>query len=222
MLLWPPEPVVFGPHPVDGLSIGVELGQMRLRVRLAGPVAGDIMVFGAAPCSAGRKKWRNGAYLGMLPAPAKGESDITELYVAKYGEPKAGERVFIRIRRQKDGWEDEDKDISGVVRKEPQTRPLNGLKELNELHRLNRLHGLQRGVLAGRVCKRCTRELHRSCPIHTPSQHRRSERSEPSLASLSFKSRCNQVKFCCPNHSLTIRHLASAIGDWLFGLKQPH
>jgi hypothetical protein len=73
------------------------------------------MVFGAAPCSAGRKKWRHGAYLGLLPAPAGGESDITELYVARYGEPKVGERVFIRTRQQVDGQEGEDKDISEVV-----------------------------------------------------------------------------------------------------------
>src|ERR1035437_1410962 len=107
MLLWPPEPVVFGPNPVEGLSIGEEQGWMRLRVRVVGPVVGDIMVFGAAPCSAGRKKWRNGAYLGLLPAPGGEGSGITGLDVERDGEPKAGERVFIRTRQQRDGWEDD-------------------------------------------------------------------------------------------------------------------
>src|ERR1035437_5896631 len=55
LLLWPPEPVVFEPNPVTGLSIGEEQGRIRLKVKVVGPVVGDIMVFGAAPCSAGRK-----------------------------------------------------------------------------------------------------------------------------------------------------------------------
>ena len=126
------------------------------------------MVFGAAPCSAGRKKWRNGAYLGLLPAPVGGESDITELYVERYGEPKAGERVFIRTRQQRGGWEDDDTDISGVVRAEP-------LNELHGLHGLNRLHGLHREAVAGRVGKRCTREQYRGSPIPAPWQCRTGE-----------------------------------------------
>ena len=74
------------------------------------------MVFGAAPCSAGRKKWRHGAFLGLLPAPVGGESDITELYVARYGEPEPGKRVFIRTRQQRGGgWEDHPRDVSEVV-----------------------------------------------------------------------------------------------------------
>jgi hypothetical protein len=119
MLLWPPERVVFGPNPVEGLSMSDDQGRMRLKVRVVGPVVEDIMVFGAALCSTGRKKWRNGAYLGLLPVPQRGMSDITELYVARYGELKVGERVFIRTRQQVNGQEGDDKDISDVVRAEP-------------------------------------------------------------------------------------------------------
>jgi hypothetical protein len=60
LLLWPPERVEFGPNPVEGLSISWENGRMRMAVRVVGAVVEDIMVFGAAPCSAGRKKWRHG------------------------------------------------------------------------------------------------------------------------------------------------------------------
>ena len=67
----------------------------------------------------GRKKWRTGAWLGLLPAPARGESDITEMYVAKYGEPEPGKKVFIRIRGQRNGWEGGDKDLSEVVPAKP-------------------------------------------------------------------------------------------------------
>jgi hypothetical protein len=90
-------------------------GQARLRLKVSGPVTEDIMVFGQAPCSAGRKKWRHGSYLGLLPAPERGESDITEMYVAKYGEPEPGKKVFIRTRQQKDGWEGREQDLSALV-----------------------------------------------------------------------------------------------------------
>ena len=62
MLAWPPERVVFDPNPVEGLALSYVNGRIRLRLRVSGPVTGDIMVFGQAPCSAGRKKWRHGAY----------------------------------------------------------------------------------------------------------------------------------------------------------------
>ena len=56
-----------------------------------------------APGSAGRSKRWNVAYLGLLPAPQDGLSDITDIYVARYGEPRPGEKVFIVTRQQKDG-----------------------------------------------------------------------------------------------------------------------
>jgi hypothetical protein len=77
------------------------------------------MVFGQAPCSAGRKKWRHGAYLGLLPVPLGGECDITDMFVERYGEPEPGKKVFIRTRQQKDGWEGRDQDSSGVVLAKP-------------------------------------------------------------------------------------------------------
>jgi hypothetical protein len=115
MLVFPPERIIFGPNPVEGIAFSYVNGQARLRLKVSGPVTEDIMVFGQAPCSAGRKKWRHGAYLGLLPAPEGGESDITEMYVAKFGEPEPGKKVFIRTRQQKDGWEGWDWDFSEVV-----------------------------------------------------------------------------------------------------------
>ena len=97
--LWtPPEPVVFGLHPIGQLTLANGDKGVRLMLSLAGPVTEKIMVFGQAPCSAGRMKRRNLAYLGLLPTPEGGVSDITELYMARYGEPKPGEKVFIVTR----------------------------------------------------------------------------------------------------------------------------
>src|ERR1039457_3557508 len=119
LLLVPPAAVVFDPNPVGQLTIRNEEDRARLLLRVTGPVTEDIMVFGQAPCSAGRMKRRNVAYLGLLPAPRDGMSDITDLYVARYGEPRAGEKVFIVTRQQKDGWEGDDYETNGIVPEKP-------------------------------------------------------------------------------------------------------
>ena len=88
---------------------------MRLLLNVTVPITDKIMVFGQAPCSAGRSKRRNISYLGLLPAPIDGLADITALYVARYGKPKPGEKVFIVTRQQKNGWESPDHVTSEIV-----------------------------------------------------------------------------------------------------------
>ena len=94
MLLTPPAPVIFNPSVVGRLTLTNGEEGVRLLLSVTGPVTEDVMVFGQAPCSAGRMKRRNVAYLGLLPAPQNGMSDITEIYVARYGEPRAGGRCL--------------------------------------------------------------------------------------------------------------------------------
>jgi hypothetical protein len=111
--------VVFGLNPVGQLVITNGEDGVRLLLSVVGPVAEDIMVFGQAPCSAGRTKRRNVSYLGLLPVPQDGLSDVTELYVARFGEPRPGEKVFIVTCQQKDGWEGFDKETSEIVPDKP-------------------------------------------------------------------------------------------------------
>jgi hypothetical protein len=69
--LWePPAPVVFDPNPVGQLLITNDKRGVRLWLMVSAPLTGDIMVFGQAPCSAGRRKRRNVSYLGLL-SPAQ-------------------------------------------------------------------------------------------------------------------------------------------------------
>jgi hypothetical protein len=181
-LVWPPERVAFGPSPVGGLSISWENGRVRLKVRVAGPVVEDIMVFGAAPCSAGRKKWRHGAYLGLLPAAEGGESDITEVYVERYGEPKVGERVFIQTRQQVNGQEGDDKDISEVVGAEAVGAGAGGEEIRSPKAEIRRKSEIRSPKVAwpggvggsvGRVGRKgCTREQHHGFAIPAPWQCR--------------------------------------------------
>jgi hypothetical protein len=138
LLLAPPAPVVFGPNPVAQLTIRNGEDGVRLLLNVAGQVTEDIMVFGQAPCSAGRMKRRNVAYLGLLPAPQDGQSDITAIYVARYGEPRPGEKVFIVTCQQKDGWEGFDKETNEIVPDKPavqQASNIGGLTLQSLMHK---------------------------------------------------------------------------------------
>ena len=160
--LWPAPRPVFAPNPVAALSITQGSDGVRITLQVSGPVREDIMVSGQAPCSAGRKKWRRGAYLCLLPAVEGGQCDITAQYVERFGEPAPGTKVFIRTQQQRDGWRDMESDLSEVVpvkaaatevrmkneecrmeTAETVARPdlwLNGLKRLHKLRELQGLH----------------------------------------------------------------------------------
>jgi hypothetical protein len=81
----PPAPVIFGLNPVENLLITNGEDGVRLLLRVVGPVAENIMVFGQAPCSAGRSKRRNVAYLGLLPTLQNGLSDIADNMLSRVG-----------------------------------------------------------------------------------------------------------------------------------------
>jgi hypothetical protein len=146
LLLVPPAPVVFELNPVGQLILVNGENGVRVLLRVIGPLTEDIMVFGQAPCSAGRMKRRNVAYLGLLPAPQNGLSDITDMYVARYGEPRAGEKVFIVTRQQKDGWEGFDRETNEIV---PE-------KSVGQ-----QAIGTQSVTLFVHMYKGCTRDVHR-------------------------------------------------------------
>ena len=62
----PPAPVVFSPNPVGELTIDYDqAGNVRLLLAVGAAVE-DIMLFGQAPCSAGRMKKRRVNYLGLV------------------------------------------------------------------------------------------------------------------------------------------------------------
>jgi hypothetical protein len=153
---------------VDGLSLSYDGGRMRIKLRVPGPVVGDVMVFGAAPCSVNRKQWRTGAWLGLLPAPVMGESDITAMYVAKYGEPEPGRKVFIRIRGQRSGWKGGDTVLGEVVPAKPAPVVTRGTTPASV-----RISLASRSIPA--TCAMhmgVSPEQYRTITVATPSQHR--------------------------------------------------
>jgi hypothetical protein len=140
---------------------------VRLLVKVAGLLAEDIMVFGQAPCSAGRMKRRNVAYLGLLPAPQNGWSDITDIYIARYGEPRAGEKIFIVTRQQKDGWEGDDLETNEIVPEKPAGQQAVGTAALTLLPHMHKgctrgAQGVDKGVIP-KWCRWCGRVAGQGC-----------------------------------------------------------
>jgi hypothetical protein len=91
----------------------------RLYLVVSGELNEDIMVFGQEPCSRGRYKRRNVSYLGLLPPPVGGLSEITHLYKAKFGEPRPGQKIFIVTCQEQDGWKGFDLETSATVPERP-------------------------------------------------------------------------------------------------------
>jgi hypothetical protein len=77
-----------------------------LKLRVSETPTEDIMVFASPPWKAGRTYCGDYRFLGLLPASVKGWSDITRLYIKKFGVPPPNTRVFIRTWLEVDGWED--------------------------------------------------------------------------------------------------------------------
>jgi hypothetical protein len=111
----PPERAIFATNPVGALTITNNAGVIALKLAVPRAPAHYVMVLGTSPCSAGISRPRRFTLLGTLPASAAGMSDITDLYVAKYGVPPVSARVFIRTRQTANGWEDLQKDTNAVV-----------------------------------------------------------------------------------------------------------
>ena len=117
LLADPPAAPVFGANPVTGLVITNTDGVLAVRLKVTGTPEADIVVLGIGPRSAGVSYAWNFVTLGLLLTPSRGLNDITDLYVARFGVPAPGTRVFIRTRQQINGWEDTPRQFTAIVPK---------------------------------------------------------------------------------------------------------
>jgi hypothetical protein len=101
---YPPERPEFGPNPVVGFRIAVQRGRLVLKLTVSKAPAAHILVFASAPFNEGREYCDKFLYLGTLPAPIRGEIDITAMYLSKQGMPWLGSKIFLRIVQQVNGW----------------------------------------------------------------------------------------------------------------------
>ena len=114
--VYPPERPVFAPNPVVALSITQSRGRVALKLTVSRAPAGHILLYASHPYNAGRQYCDKFIYLGPLPDPAGGQSDITAQYVKKFGNLPPGSRVFILMRQQVNGWRDHPHRIEAVFR----------------------------------------------------------------------------------------------------------
>src|ERR1035437_9464998 len=112
--LAPADPI-FSPNPVAELVITNTGGEITLKLRVPSPPTRYTLVQGPAPVRSGVRCVQHFPFLGLLPPPTDGWSDITDLYKARYGEPKAGMAIWIRICQHIDGWTDVPKVVSARV-----------------------------------------------------------------------------------------------------------
>jgi hypothetical protein len=106
-VLDPPKRARLRPNPVDALEILNQGGATTLKLRVPEAPAQFTFVFGVRWCSRGISVPRtNGVLLCRLPDAVQGWSDITDFYVKKFGQPKAGSRVFIWTRQVVNGRKD--------------------------------------------------------------------------------------------------------------------
>jgi hypothetical protein len=105
----------FNVNSVAEVAVVVNGGQASIKLHVPSPPGQYTLVEVAAPVSAGVRFVQGYRYVGLLPAPVDGWSDITELVVARFGEPTPGKALFIRSRQQTDGWMDAGKVTSALV-----------------------------------------------------------------------------------------------------------
>ena len=111
----PTERPTFGANPVRQLAITNTGGVIDLKLSVLSATASDILVLGTHPRSPGVTFAKHFTILGRLPVQEAGCSNITKLYVDRYGVPPVGTRVFIRTRQVLNGWEDFPIQTTAVV-----------------------------------------------------------------------------------------------------------
>jgi hypothetical protein len=115
MVVEPTDRPVFNANPVGELVIANTAAVISLKLSVPSAPARLTLVLGTFPRSAGVSYIRRYVILGLLPAPEAGFSDITKLYVDRFGEPPVGTRVFICTTQQIDGWQDVPKKTNAIV-----------------------------------------------------------------------------------------------------------
>jgi hypothetical protein len=102
----PPAQPVFPKSPVVELLVTNIGARITIKLRVLGSPTQLILVGGSRPVRAAVRCVQHFPFLGLVPAPIDGWCDITDLYVARYGVPKAGNAIWIRTCQHIDGWID--------------------------------------------------------------------------------------------------------------------
>ena len=97
-----PQQENFCQTPLVRLVITNRAGRISLELNLLAGQAEGVMLSSWHPCNAGAMQWKKFIRIGLPPAPVRGVIDITRLYVAKFGVPPVGKKIFIRVQQMND------------------------------------------------------------------------------------------------------------------------
>ena len=73
------------------------------------------MLRAAPPCSAGRYSSPGKVFLGTLGSPVGNKIDVTTVYTGRYGVPAVGQRIFVSVNANVDGYEDLPLEFTCIV-----------------------------------------------------------------------------------------------------------
>ena len=90
-------------------------GVPELKLSVPSTPTATVLVLATRPRSAGVSFAKHFSILCELPAAEAGYSNIADRYVARYGRPPVGTRIFIRTRQVLNGWKDDALQTSAIV-----------------------------------------------------------------------------------------------------------
>jgi hypothetical protein len=111
----PPASPSFETLPVSGLTITNASGVITLKLTTTDSPADGTMLWGAKPCSQGINTARSVVFLGVLDSPVGDAIDISAAYKARFGSPKVGSKVFVKVNQNMNGWEDVPRGFWAIV-----------------------------------------------------------------------------------------------------------
>ena len=111
----PPAHPAFPDNPVDGLVITNLAGVIAIKMGCPSTPPNNTVVRAAPPQRSGVRTTSNFRILGVLPAPVAGACDVTALFVARYGVPAVGSRLFVSTTVTVDGWQAGPRVVSALV-----------------------------------------------------------------------------------------------------------
>lgn len=111
----PPVSPTFDANVVQSLTITNTTGTIAIKLAASGTSDAFNLIAATPPLSQGRGRPYGLNQLGELPEVQTGYAVITTLYVAKFGVPAVGKKIFVRSHQMSDGYVDGGALFSAIV-----------------------------------------------------------------------------------------------------------
>ena len=111
----PPAVPVFTPLPIDALDIANAAGVITVRLHTTDSPPDGTELWGAPPQSAGTRRATRMNYLGTLDSPVSNYITITTPITAKFGALAAGQRLFVQVVANINGFKGVPLSFNGRV-----------------------------------------------------------------------------------------------------------